>query len=352
MGDDRPDEEDSWFERLTDDETDSEGEADGDSSVRTSDQWEWVRPSDAERNEREGPAGDGPREGGRVWDEFASEDTESPADPDPPDRDVQAGTDDTKPSFEDLPDTDTDADPSFDGSSETDTDSDPDFEDPPGTDADTDQSVEDFFEADTDTDTTFEDTPDTDPDASPEFEGSSQAAAATDDRSGETPPPPPSSVTDRGSGNAERPTPPPPGDTGSGGADVPPPPPGAEDTPPGPVGRSIRDLQPLYRRRSREFYLLWLVAGLAYGLGDMLTTSVVFITPRIGESNPFVAVVLARFGLVGFVAIKLVIFAVLLSISIKGAIDDERLSYYGPPLLAILIGTGLTLWNLTTILGL
>jgi hypothetical protein len=145
---------------------------------------------------------------------------------------------------------------------------------------------------------------------------------------------------------------------GPGSADVPPPPPTARgqpadaDAPPGPTRQDIQEMQPVYHRRTTEFFLLWLAAGLAYGLGDILTTSVVFITPRIGESNPFVAVILNQYGLAGFISLKLVVFTVLLIISIKGAIDDDNLSYYGPPLLAILVGTALTVWNLKTILGL
>jgi len=144
----------------------------------------------------------------------------------------------------------------------------------------------------------------------------------------------------------------------SHGAEVPPPPPTGRgqpeegDAPPGPARRDIREMQPLYQRRATEFYLLWLAAALSYGLGDMVTTSVVFVTPRVGESNPIVALVLDQFGLVGLLAAKLVIFGFLLTISVKSAVDDDRLSYYGPPLLAILVGTGLTVWNLKTILGL
>lgn len=139
---------------------------------------------------------------------------------------------------------------------------------------------------------------------------------------------------------------------------LPPPPPviprtdsDSQNTAPPPSQADITDLQPLYRTRTREFYLLWFVAALAYGLGDTLTTGTVLVVPTISESNPLVGLVLHQFGLVGFVAVKLVVFAVLLPISVKGAIDDDGLSYYGPPLLAILLGTVLTLWNLVTILG-
>lgn len=146
------------------------------------------------------------------------------------------------------------------------------------------------------------------------------------------------------------------GDSGRAGPS--PPPPTVDertedaDVPPGPSHRNIREMQPLYKRRPAEFYLLWLIAALSYGLGDMVTTSVVFVTPRVGESNPLVALVLDQLGLAGFVGAKLVIFGLLLAIGVKGAIDDDRLSYYGPPVLAILVGTVLTAWNLKAILGL
>lgn len=115
------------------------------------------------------------------------------------------------------------------------------------------------------------------------------------------------------------------------------------------AGRS--DLQPLYRTRSREFYLLWSLAVLAYGLGDTLTTGVVLVAPSIGESNPVVQIALQEFGIPGFVAVKAAVFAALILISVKGAIDNDTVSYYGPPLFAIVFGSALTLWNLRIILG-
>jgi len=181
-------------------------------------------------------------------------------------------------------------------------------------------------------------------------EAETDGTARRRNRSEREPPAPTSADTPSGEGaDANRRS----DDTGG-----PPPPPTAQrrpedaDAPLGSARRDIREMQPLYKRRTREFYLLWLAAALAYGLGDMVTTSVVFVVPRVGESNPVIALVLDQFGLVGFVAAKLVVFAVLLVISVKGGVDDDRVAYYGPPMLAILVGVGLTVWNLATLLSL
>jgi hypothetical protein len=187
---------------------------------------------------------------------------------------------------------------------------------------------------------------DQDPDAETETVGSPTDA----DDSYSSPP-----ESERASG-AEIP-PPPAVDDRSGNEDLPPPPTAEEQTEdaeptPEPTDTEIQEMQPLYKRRTREFYLLWLATALSYGLGDMITTSYVFVTPRLGESNPLVSVILGQFGLTGFVATKLGIFGFLIAISVTGAINNERLSYYGPPVLAVLIGLGVTLWNLWTILGL
>lgn len=210
-----------------------------------------------------------------------------------------------------------------------------------------------------------------------QFEDAEQDAnTATDgtaDRqtsSGEKSPPPPSADTQPGemddglspesdgSNRAEEPSPPSNFDDQSGDTGRLPEPPTADgqpddaDTTPGPARQDIQEMQPLYKRRTKEFYLLWLGAALSYGLGDMVTTSYVFVTPRVGESNPVIKLVLEQSGLGGFVAAKFAIFGFLLAISVKSGIEDERLSYYGPPVLAVLVGMGLTVWNLKIILGL
>lgn len=300
MGDDGSEDEDPWFERVTDpdseesDPSEPSGDDADEQSVQSTDQWEWAEPADSRSDRTDSEDGE------RVWNQFEDTETESTERQQGPSEETQrqqgpSETESPSPLSPDRPLGETDS-----GTSST--------------------------EADVDT-------------------------SANQTENGPT-------------GGSERPggggMPPPPPATGerSGDPDMPPPPPGADgqptdaEAPPGPTRRNIREMQPLYKRRSAEFYLLWLVAALSYGLGDMVTTSVVFVTPLVGESNPFVALVLAQFGLVGFVAMKLLIFGVLLAIGVKGAIDDDRLSYYGPPLLATLVGVGLTVWNLTAILGL
>lgn len=124
-----------------------------------------------------------------------------------------------------------------------------------------------------------------------------------------------------------------------------PPPP----TPPPPAGRDVAALRPLYRARPREFYLLWLLAVLTYGVGDTLTTSVALIDPSVQETNPVVAFLITEMNIAGFLGLKLVLFLVLIAISAKGAIDGDRLAYYAPPVFALGLGTALTLWNLFSV---
>lgn len=117
------------------------------------------------------------------------------------------------------------------------------------------------------------------------------------------------------------------------------------DSPPG----DLAALQPLYRARRREFYALWFLAVLAYGVGDSLTTGLAVIEPGVVETNPVVALVLAETSIVGFFALKLALFVVLIAISAKGAIDGDRLAYYAPPVFALGLGTALTVWNLFSV---
>lgn len=105
--------------------------------------------------------------------------------------------------------------------------------------------------------------------------------------------------------------------------------------------------RPLYLTRPREFYALWFVATLTYGVGDIATTSVaVYAVPGLVESNPILAPIQGQFGLPGFLAIKLAIFLVMLAISVRGTRADDRIAYYWPPLATAVVGAGLTVWNL------
>ena len=118
------------------------------------------------------------------------------------------------------------------------------------------------------------------------------------------------------------------------------------------AGGSSVSLDPLYRRDSAVFYGLWFLAAATYGFGDIVSTLLAVVTaPGIVESNPIVAGVLANYGIPGFLAVKLVILVVLVWISVGGARDDDRFTYYWPPAVATVLGTGLTGWNLWLLYG-
>lgn len=104
---------------------------------------------------------------------------------------------------------------------------------------------------------------------------------------------------------------------------------------------------PIYRRRPREFYALWILATTTYGVGDVVTTvALVWFVPSLAEGNPLVAFAIGRVGLAGLVAVKLAGFGVLLWISVVGGRDDDALVYYFGPVLLTLFGLVVTASNL------
>ena len=118
------------------------------------------------------------------------------------------------------------------------------------------------------------------------------------------------------------------------------------------AGGSSVSLPPLYRRDSAGFYGLWFLAAATYGFGDIVSTLLAVVTsPGIVESNPIVAGVLANYGIPGFLVVKFAILLVLVWISVGGARDGDRFTYYWPPIVATLLGTGLTGWNLWLLYG-
>ncbi|MES3160179.1 MAG: response regulator [Halorubrum sp.] len=111
-------------------------------------------------------------------------------------------------------------------------------------------------------------------------------------------------------------------------------------------------VEPIYRRRPVEFYGLWLVAALTYGVGDVVSTLyAVFGVPGVDEANPVVDALLVNFGVPGFLFLKLLVFLVLISVSVQGARTGDRFSYYWPPLLASALGIALTAWNVSLVVG-
>lgn len=108
------------------------------------------------------------------------------------------------------------------------------------------------------------------------------------------------------------------------------------------LGRTV-----LAHRRT-EFYLLWIGATLAYGVGDLLTT-LYFMTNDLGivEANRLITLVVDAFGHGGFVGLKLLVFLTALAISVLAAeYWNDRTLYYGPPLLLIVLGSVVTINNL------
>lgn len=117
------------------------------------------------------------------------------------------------------------------------------------------------------------------------------------------------------------------------------------------VGSSV-GAKPLYRRYPREFYGLWFLAAVTYGVGDIVSTVLaVFTDPDLVEFNPVVSIVLAEYGIAGFLAVKIVILVTLLWISVGGARSNDRFTYYWPPAVATALGIALTGWNLWLLYG-
>ncbi|TKX56689.1 response regulator [Halorubrum sp. SS7] len=124
-----------------------------------------------------------------------------------------------------------------------------------------------------------------------------------------------------------------------------PPPSGAEMTESGGGG-------PLYQTRPREFYGLWFLAVLTYGVGDVVSTLYATVAvPGLIEANPIVGTLLSSSGLPGFLLLKLLVLFVLISVSVQGARRRERFSYYWPPVVATGIGLLLTGWNVRLVIG-
>lgn len=105
------------------------------------------------------------------------------------------------------------------------------------------------------------------------------------------------------------------------------------------------------RRGGSELYVLWGLAGLTYGGGDLLTTIImVYAIPGLDEANPFVHWGISTFGVSGLVAMKLAVFAVGIYLSHVGLAHRDQLVYYTPPLAMICFGIFATVFNLRLIL--
>jgi len=88
------------------------------------------------------------------------------------------------------------------------------------------------------------------------------------------------------------------------------------------------------------------VATTTYGVGDVVST-IAFLTyvPEMEEANPIVVAAIDAFGFAGLVALKIVVYLIMVWISVLGARDGDALLYYFPPVLLTLVGLFLTVNN-------
>jgi hypothetical protein len=108
-----------------------------------------------------------------------------------------------------------------------------------------------------------------------------------------------------------------------------------------------------YEGRVSEFYSLWVLAGVTYGSGDILTTlTLMGHSPRVTESNVLLAGVVDAVGVSGLVALKLVVFLGCLAVSLYGASElDDWVTYYAPPVALAAVGAFATVFNLRLLVG-
>ncbi len=90
----------------------------------------------------------------------------------------------------------------------------------------------------------------------------------------------------------------------------------------------------------------WLLAVLAYGVGDAVTTVAVVASPLHAEANPVVARTMAAFGTEGLLALKLAAFSVCSALGFWGSIRDDLFLRYLPPAVLAVMGATTTAVNL------
>jgi hypothetical protein len=101
------------------------------------------------------------------------------------------------------------------------------------------------------------------------------------------------------------------------------------------------------------FWGAWILAILAYGVGDVMTTvALVWSTPAYVEANPIIVWAIDAFGGGGFLGVKLLSFYAALGLSIWGGVGDEdHVLFYGPPVALALFGVVTTALNLNLLFG-
>ncbi|MFC7227682.1 DUF5658 family protein [Salinirubellus salinus] len=90
---------------------------------------------------------------------------------------------------------------------------------------------------------------------------------------------------------------------------------------------------------------VWVVAVLAYGAGDTLTTWVGLRSGRGAEAGPLAAPLVETYGILGLVGLKVVTLA-LFYLTWRVARPPARVAV---PLAVALVGVGVTAWNLAVV---
>lgn len=97
-----------------------------------------------------------------------------------------------------------------------------------------------------------------------------------------------------------------------------------------------------------SFSRVWLLALAAYGVGDVVTTiALVYFSDLHTEANPVIRQAIMAFGGGGFLGLKLLVIYACIGVSLwVGVSDEDRLMFYGPPLLLATVGCYTTVHNL------
>jgi hypothetical protein len=102
----------------------------------------------------------------------------------------------------------------------------------------------------------------------------------------------------------------------------------------------------------RQFTQLWAITAATYGVGDIVTTvALIWFSESVTELNAAVLFAVDAFGLPGFVALKLVAFAVGIGVCLAGAATDDWVLYYLPPAALSVVGVFATTFNIRLLIG-